>query len=152
MTFQSIRKKTLPDSVKTHFLCIKAVFYALRKSKWIISLQKSTILNPRFIFLGLQWDLADQSSVINNNRLEAILSHRVPRSTAELSSRLSTINYYESMVPFLKRVALPLYQMVKSNHFVWTVAASQAWGDLLFLVSLQLKNYIFQPARQHERC
>jgi hypothetical protein len=51
------------------------------------------------------------------------------------------------MVPFLNRVALPLYQMVKSNHFVWTVAASQAWGDLLFLVSLHLKNYIFQPAR-----
>jgi hypothetical protein len=54
------------------------------------------------------------------------------------------------MVPFLKPVALPLYQIVKSNHFVWTVAASQAWGDLLFLVALQLKNYIFQPSRQYD--
>ena len=97
---------------KIHFLCIEAVFYALKQSGWIISFRKSTIMTNEFIFLGLLWNIDEQSAKIQNDRIDAILNHRIPRSTAELSSRLSTINYYSSFIPCLKRIAIPLYHVI----------------------------------------
>ena len=121
------------------------MFFALKEAGWLISLRKSTVANPKFVFWGLFWDLDDQSSRIHNDRLHAILHHRTPRSMAELSSQLSTIHYYSSFIPALKRIALPLYQILKNGEFVWDQTAMQAWNNLLYLISLRIRNYIFQP-------
>ena len=88
--------------------------------------------------------MINESSSINNDRLDSILNMRETRSVAEDSSRLSTTHYYESMLPMMKRIFLPLYQLVKKGIFVWTKAESESWGDLLYLVSLHLKNLIFK--------
>ena len=88
-----------------------------------------------------------QSSRIQNDRLEAILSHRIPRCSAELSSRLSTIQYYGSFIPCLKRIALPLYCIMKKGIFKWTQVEAEAYSDLLYLISLKVRNYIFQPSQ-----
>ena len=89
--------------VKIHFLCLESIFFALKEGGMLITIRKSTSCNPRFVFLGLY----DQSSHIQNDRLHAILHHREPRSTAELSSRLSTIHYYSSFIPAFERDATP---------------------------------------------
>ena len=47
----------------------------------------------------------------------------------------------------MKRISLPLYQLVKKGIFKWTQAESTSRGNLLYLVRLHLKNYIFKPER-----
>ena len=75
----------------------------------------------------------------NRDRLSSILSWRCPRSIPELSSRLSSLQYYESNCPFMKRIAYPLYDMVKKNVFQRTRIQSHAWGNILFLMALSIR-------------
>ena len=67
-----------------HYNCVRSVLYSIQKHGWKLSLQKYTFSNPIFIFLGLRWDLAQRESMTQNDRVESILSYRVPRSIAEL--------------------------------------------------------------------
>ena len=75
----------------------------------------------------------------NSDRLSSILSWRCPRSIPELSSPLSSLQYYESNCPFMKRIAYPLYDMVKKNVFQRTRIQSHAWGNILFLMALSIR-------------
>ena len=94
-----------------HCLCIKAVFYALQAAGWVVKLEVSTFLNPHFVFLGLKWNLNEQSSLVQNDRVSAIINHSPPRSLSELASRLATLNYYQNFIPLMKRLAIPLYKV-----------------------------------------
>ena len=109
--------KDLPNAVELHCLTIEAVFYALQKAGWLVKLEVSTFLNPKFVFLGLQWNLDEQSSVVQNDRVASILSHRTPRSLPELASRLATLQYYQHFLPLVKRLAIPLYKIIKDGKF-----------------------------------
>ena len=104
-------------------------------------------MNPRFVFLGLFWDLNEQSSMVQNDRVASILSHRPPRSLPELASRLATLQYYQSHLPLMKRISIPLYKIVKSGVFIWTEVEAHSYGNLLYLMGLQIKNTIFNPTR-----
>ena len=101
-----------------HFLCLESVFYALETAGWLVKLEVSTFFNPEFIFLGLKWNLNEKSSMIQNDRVDAILNHRPPRSIPELASRLATLQYYQNFMPLMKRLAIPLYKVLKDNKFV----------------------------------
>ena len=70
---------------------VYAVFYALHHTGWLVKLEVFTFMNPRFVFLGLCWDLNDKSSKVQNDRVSSIVQHRVPRSIPELASRLATL-------------------------------------------------------------
>ena len=110
--------KDLPNAEEIHCLCIEAVFFALEKAGWLVKLEVSTFLNPNFVFVGLFWNLDEQSSIVQNDRVSAILSHRVPRSISELASHLATLQYYQHFLPLMKRLAIPLYKMIKDGQFV----------------------------------
>ena len=47
----------------------------------------------------------------------------------------------------MKWISLPLYQLVKKGVFVWGEAECTSWANLLYLVSMHLKNYIYKPER-----
>ena len=81
-------KKNLSNAIKIHFLCIQSVFFALKRAGWVISLQLSTICNPHFIFLGLKWNMINESSSINIDQLYYILNMREPRSVAEYCKKI----------------------------------------------------------------
>ena len=76
--------KNAPNAAELHCLAIDAVFYALHQAEWLVKLEVSTFMNPRFVFLGLCWDLNDKSSKVQNDRVSSIVQHRVPRSIPEL--------------------------------------------------------------------
>ena len=84
---------------------------------------------------------------MQNDRVSAILSHWVPRSLPELASRLATLQYYQHFLPLMKRLAIPLYKLIKDGKFVWEKVHSHAYGNLLYLMGLQIRNYIFDPAK-----
>ena len=47
----------------------------------------------------------------------------------------------------MKRISLPLYHIIKSGKFVWTRVEAHAYGNLLYLMGLQIKNTIYNPTR-----
>ena len=79
--------KDLKQAEEIHCLCIEA----LQKAGWLVKLEVSTFMNPKFVFLGLFWNLDKSASIVQNDRVASILSHRVPRSMPELASRLATL-------------------------------------------------------------
>ena len=137
--------KVLKDAEMMHILCIEAVFHALEAAGWLVKLEICTFMNPHFVFLGLFWNLDEQSSIVQNDRVKSILNHRVPRSLPELASRLATIQYYASHIPLMKRVSIPLYKILKTGIFEWTRVHAESYGNLLFLMALQIRNTIFNP-------
>jgi hypothetical protein len=139
--------KNYDNAVEVHILCIEAAFHALESAGWLIKLEVSTFLNPRFVFLGLHWDLDQQSSMVQNDRVTSILNHRPPQSLPELASRLATLQYYQSHLPLMKRISIPFYKIIKSGVFVWTKVEAHSYGNLLYLMGLQIKNNIFNPTR-----
>ena len=85
--------------------------------------------------------------MVQNDRVASILSHRPPRSLPELASRLATLQYYQSHLPLMKRISIPLYRIIKTGKFVWTLVEAHAYGNLLYLMGLQIKNTIYNPTR-----
>ena len=47
----------------------------------------------------------------------------------------------------MKRLAIPLYQLIKTGIFKWEKVHAHAYGNLLYLMSLQIRNHIFDPTR-----
>ena len=45
--------KDLPNATDVHLLCIEATFFALEKAGWLVKLEVSTFMNPKFVFLGI---------------------------------------------------------------------------------------------------
>ena len=90
----SSKNHPMPEEI--HFLCIEAVFYPLESAGWLVKIEVSTFMNPEFFFLGLKWNLREKSSIVQNDRVDAILNHRPPRSVPELASRLATLQYYQN--------------------------------------------------------
>ena len=144
--------RTLPDNytgkftpVEYHLTALDSVLYALHRFGWLLSLRKSTILKDQFVYLGATWDMTEETIGINNDRLDSILSWREPRSLPEASSRLSSLMYYEDFSLYLKRLAYPLFVMVKRGIFIWGKAESHAWHNILFMMALSIKTAIFNP-------
>ena len=69
----------------------------------------------------------------------------IPMSCAETLSRLSILNYSQDYLIHMKWIACPLFKMGNSGTFKWGQSEAEAWTELKFLASLQIKNYTFNP-------
>ena len=47
----------------------------------------------------------------------------------------------------MKRLVIPLYSVIKSGVFTWEKIHSQAYGNLLYLMGLQVRNHIYDPSK-----
>ena len=65
----------------------------------------------------------------------------------ELALRLATMQYYQNYLPLMKRIAIPLHHIVKTGTFVWEKQHAKANNNLLYLMSLQVRNHIYDPAK-----
>ena len=133
------------DAIRLHPLCIEAVLFALKIHGRIIHLSECTFLIPQFTFLGSIGIPLTKIYQPLNNRIQAIKEFRSPQSIPECLSRVSSFQYYASLLPFLKRLAIPICRMMQSNVFTWNKKQNEASGNLRFLMSLHIKNSIFNP-------
>ena len=101
--------KSFKNAAELHILCIEAVFYAIRAGGWLLKLEVSTFMNPRFVFLGLQWDMDEAASTVQNDRVKAIVF------LAQCRNWL--VDYFSSFIPLMKRIAMPLYYIVRTGKF-----------------------------------
>ena len=47
----------------------------------------------------------------------------------------------------MKRISIPLYNIIKTGKFKWGKVEAEAYTNLLFLFALQLKNHIHDPKK-----
>ena len=47
----------------------------------------------------------------------------------------------------MKRLAIPLYKLIKDGKFEWLKPHAEVYGNLLYLMGLQIRNYIYDPAK-----
>ena len=64
--------KSIPNAEEVHCLAIEAVFYALQKAGWLVKLEVLTFMNPKIVFLGLFWNLDEESSIVQNDQFARI--------------------------------------------------------------------------------
>ena len=124
------------DSKSLHLWCLEAILFALTEAGWIGSLKKANFLCTKFTFLGESLDTENCSSKIQPQRVRAIMQWRHPKSQAEAGSRLSCLSYYSRFIPALRLIALPIYQVIKSEKFFWNKLQAESFENLKFLVSL----------------
>ena len=100
-------------------------------------------MNPTFVFLGVCWNLDDRSSKVQNDRVNSIVQHRVPRSIPELAFRLATLQYYQHLLhPIDEEIGHPIILSHKKWCFTWEKIHSEAYGNLLYLMGLQVQNQV----------
>ena len=125
---------------------LEAFLYAIQRSGFLISKSKTKIMKTKFVFLGNNLSTEENGfSCISDERAETICSIRIPLSLGELSSRLSFIYFSNDYLPVVRKVSLPLLQMLKSGKFRWQKAESEAFSEVKMLVMLKVRNYIFNP-------
>ena len=47
----------------------------------------------------------------------------------------------------MKRLAIPLFKIIKEGKFIWDKVQAEAYGNLLYLMALQIRNHIFDPTK-----
>lgn len=127
------------------YLAWESILYALNEAGHIIKYHQTTVHTNNFEFLGHHITTNTSEVSMNDSRIKAITQARIPRNTAELFSRLSTMRFFESYLPLSRLCSLPLIQLTKSEFFYWNKAEAEAWSELIFLAKLNMKNYIFDP-------
>ena len=100
-----------------------------------------------FKFLGHQFNTEVGITSIPPVRLEAIKNFRVPRSCAELLSRLSVLSYHRRYLLLIKLVSAPLQQMGMSGNFIWTEVHQRSWKALLLLASLEIESHVIDKTK-----
>ena len=128
-----------------HLMALDAIFYALQRAKWVIGPAKCEFLTKNIKFLGINVDTEEGVAHMNLERAQAILDIRTPRSIPELISRLSTWTFSAPFIPMCKKLSIPLLLLAKSGKFYWDQACAEAFNEIKFLISLNIKNVIMDP-------
>ena len=132
-----------PEEV--HLLLVEAILWALETAGWIANKNKLSLLTTKFNFLGQVIDTTTNSSSMQDIRVQSILNWRSPRSRAEAGSRISVISYYSKFCVWLRLLALPILAAMKRENFTWGKLEEEAFRNILFVISLQIKMSHFNP-------
>ena len=129
-----------------HLEAHEAILWAVERAGMLLEDTKcSHFTQDSFVFLGVEYCGTDATYSISKERAASVLSFRVPRSIAELNSRLSSMFYSNAFLPSLKKVALRLTRMVKSGHFRWRKEENDCFNNLKLLTAIAISKKFFDP-------
>ena len=106
------------------------MLYALQEGGWLLSKGKCQFLTKTFKFLGITIHTDANFSCLQDDRIRSILDWREPKSIPETGSRLAALSYFQSYLPALKKLALPLITMINEGTFKWSKNESEAWENI----------------------
>ena len=138
---------TVPGHVELHGRLIEFLFWATKRAGFRIGPNKFSPFVTSFKFLGHWFDSTRGSTAIPPARLEAIKNFRVPRSCAEMNSRLSVLAYHRRYLLAMKLVSAPLQRMGMSGVYKWDEVHQKAWKALLLLAALELESHVVNTSR-----
>ena len=138
---------TVPGHVALHGRLIEFLFWATKRAGFRIGANKFSPFVTSFKFLGHWFDGTRGSTAIPPARLEAIKNFRIPRSCAEMNSRLSILAYHRRYLLAMKLVAAPLQRMGMSGIYEWKEVHQKSWKALLLLAALELESHVIDTSR-----
>ena len=136
-----------PGHIELHGRVIEFLLWSCTRAGFKIGPNKFAPFVKTFKFLGHYFDTTQGFTKIPPVRLEAIKNFRVPRSCAELLSRLSVLAYHRRYLLAMKLVAAPLQVMGMSGVFEWKEEHQRCWKALLLLATLELESHVIDKTR-----
>ena len=128
-----------------HHILLESVIFALNDAGWKGSLPKCNFLKPSFQFLGVEINTKTNNTKLLSDRVQSIQEWRSPMSAGEAGSRLSVLGYFSKHIPFLRLLALPIYNAISAPTFEWTQECEMAFSNLKFVVSLEVELNHYDP-------
>ena len=139
--------RNVQDHIVLHGRVLEFVLFACTRAGFKIGMNKFSPYVKSFRFLGHYFNTTTGVTSIPPARLAAIKNFRVPRSCAELLSRLSVLSYHRRYLLLMKLVAAPLQIMGMSGEFNWTETCQRSWKALLLLASLEIESHVIDKTR-----
>ena len=112
-----------------HLLIVEFVLFCSVRMGLKFARNKTVIMSNEFKFLGHTFK--NSANSIPESKKNNFKKMRAPRSRAETISRLASISYFENTLPQLRKVAAPLFNMVKSEQFQWTDVENNDFGTFV---------------------
>ena len=137
----------VPGAVELHGRVIEFLLWLTVRAGFRIGPNKFNPFVKTFKFLGHYFNANDGTTSIPPARLEAIKNFRVPRSSAELLSRMSVLAYHRRYLLAMKLVAAPLQELAMSGEFHWTEVHQRSWMALLLLAELEIESHVIDETR-----
>ena len=129
--------ETQQNASNIHLLAVEFVLYCSKRMGLKFVMNKTIFMAKNFKFLG--YEFRDSANSIPGARRNNFKNMRSPRSQAETISRLASISYFEETLPQLRKLAAPLFEMVKSEKFKWGPVENASWEAIKLLISRNSK-------------
>ena len=100
-----------------HLYALKFAFFALKIADFRISRKKTEILKEHITYLG--YKISANWICMPPEKQSALVSGRIPKNLAELSSRVSQVLYFSKFLPKLSQFLIPLKETINSDVFSW---------------------------------
>ena len=127
------------DNYESLFVCLKIVLMAARKAKIKFSSEKSSFFTTKIKILGYSFDTKEVVLTMDKLKASAILNMKKPASLYELHSRLASLQYNSSFLPYLKHILYPLHFLLRKKQFTWSAIEETAWQQAKALATLNLR-------------
>ena len=145
--FDDIWLSTSGDIVE-HLVCLKMLFKALEHGGVLLSPKKCILFSPEVNVLGLTVQTMTGNILLDYKRGMSFVTMARPNSLYELSSRLSSMNYFRQFLPKLKEITTIFYTMLKERKWRWTPKEEKSWMRLKAIILLDVKLTIPAPEEQ----
>ena len=131
---------------KCHLLCIHFVLFCVEIGGVKLARKKCKLFCSIFTYLGHEFLTESNETRIPDRKRILFKDFRRPRSTAEVLSRLGAVKYFESKLPLLAVISLPLWKMAHGEDgFFWNHNLELAWETMKLLCELQMTNTTVNP-------
>ena len=137
----SDREKENAENI--YLLIVEFVLFCSARMGLKFAKNKTIIMSNEFKFLGHTFK--NSANSIPQGKKNNFKNMRAPRSQAETISRIASISYFENTLPQLRKVAAPLFDMIKSEQFKWGDVENNSWESIKMLISLEFENTPLDP-------
>jgi dUTPase len=127
-------------------ICFKLVLMAARQAKIKFSIEKSSFFTTKIKILGYAYDTKETVLTMDKLKASAILNMKKPASLFELHSRLASLQYQSTFLPYLKHILYPLHFLLRKKTFSWGPIEEKSWQIAKQLATLNLRLTIPDPS------
>ncbi|XP_065224345.1 uncharacterized protein K02A2.6-like [Planococcus citri] len=121
--------KIASATAKEHLMRVRKFFELCRKFNIRLNKKKCDFLTDRLTYLGYEIDSNGVHKT--QEKIEAVLNAKQPRTAAELKSFQGLVNYYARFVPNMSQLFAPLGKLLQKNaRFKWNKACSAAFENI----------------------
>jgi hypothetical protein len=116
-------------SVKEHFEDLEMVFKRIKEAKLKLRKEKCDFMSREVKYLGHV--LTINGLMPQKDKIEAIMSFKIPKTVKQLQNFLGLAYYYRKFIKDFSKIASPLFRNTeKGKKFEWNIEQQQAFERL----------------------